>query len=272
MGVKDLEKFLPLVLINKNYVITSLNETGKAMLGDVVGKKCYNALYNLDKPCSEYNIGCPIATGGEDVDTVTLDFEVYLRAYGKLPVGGIYWESMINITNLSAIRSGIFDTLTGLHSRSFLSGVLEKFFYLWKRYKENFSVLFVDLDDLKGINEEYGRLTGDEALKKVGQCIALYLRKADIGVRYREDDFLVVLPKTKKEEAVKAAKRIQECIVSLPFVTRLSISIGIAESSGEDKKVENLLQRAEKALDYAKSRGKGKIAVARSTKEFYTVE
>lgn len=272
MGVKDLEKFLPLVLVNKNYVITSLNETGKAMLGDVLGKKCYSALYNLDKPCSEYDITCPIATGDEDVDTITLDFEVYLRAYGKLPVGGIYWESMINITNLSVIRSGIFDTLTGLHSKSFLSGILEKFFYMWKRYKETFSILFVDLDDLKGINEEYGRLTGDEALKKVGQCIALYLRKADIGVRHGEDDFLIVLPKTKKEEAVKVAKRIQECIVSLPFVTRLSASVGVAESSGEDKKVGDLLEKAEKALNYAKSKGKSRIAVARSAKEFYTVE
>lgn len=272
MGVKDLEKFLPLVLINKNYIITSLNETGKTMLGDVLGKKCYNVLYNLDKPCSEYNISCPIATGGEDVDTVTLDFEIYLRAYGKLPVGGIYWESMINITNLSAIRSGIFDSLTGLHSRNFLSGILEKFFYMWKRYKEIFSILLVDIDGLKDINEEFGRLTGDEALKKVGQCVALYLRKADVGVRYGEDDFLIVLPKTKKEEAVKVAKRIQECITSLPFVTKLSASVGIAETSGSDKKVEDLIERARKALNYAKGKGKGKIAVSRSAEEFYTVE
>jgi len=272
MGVKDLEKFLPLVLINKNYTITSLNETGKMMLGDVVGKKCYNALYNLDKPCSEYDIKCPIATGGEDVDTVTLDFEVYLRAYGKLPVGGIYWESAINITNLSAIRSGIFDALTGLHSRSFLTGILEKFFYMWKRYRETFSVLFVDIDELAKINEEYGRLTGDEALRKVGQCVSLYLRKADVGVRYGEDDFLVLLPKTKKEEAIKVAKRIHGCIDSLPFVTKLSVSIGIAESSGEDKKAEDLIERAKSSLEYAKNKGKGKIAVARSRDEFYVVE
>ena len=272
MGVEDLEKFLPVVLINRNYVVTSLNDTGKMMFGDVVGKKCYKVLYNLDKPCPEYNINCPIATGEENVDTVTLDFEVYLRTYGKLPVGGIYWESMINITNLSVIRSGVFDALTGLYSRSFLTGIIEKFFYMWKRYGEVFSILFIDMDNLKSVNDEYGHLTGDEALKKVGQCVKLYLRKADIGVRYGGDEFLIILPKTRKEEAIKVAKRIHECITTVPFVVKLSASIGIIESSDEDKSVEDMIERADKVLYYAKSKGKGKIAVAKSAEEFYAVE
>ena len=270
MGVEDLGKFLPVVLINRNYVITSLNDTGKMMFGDVVGKKCYKVLYNLDKPCPEYRTNCPIATGEENVDTVTLDFEVYLRTYGKLPVGGIYWESVINITNLSVIRSGVFDTLTGLHSKSFLTGIMEKFFHMWKRYREAFSILLIDMDSFKSINEEYGHLTGDEALRKVGQCIKLYLRKADIGVRFGGDEFLIILPKTKKEEAVKVARRIHGCITSVPFVTKLSASIGIAESSEEDSKVEDIMERAQKALRHAK--GKGKIAVAKSAKEFHAVE
>lgn len=271
MGIEELGKFLPVVLINRNYVITSLNETASMMLGNVVGKKCYQVLYNLNKPCAEYSINCPIASGKEDVDTVTLDFEVYLRTYGKLPVGGIYWESVINITNLSVIRSGVFDTLTGLYSRSFLSGVMEKFFHIWKRYEEVFSLLFIDVDDLKKINDEYGHLSGDEALKKIGQCIKLYLRKADIGVRYGGDEFLVILPKTKKEEAIKVAKRIRECAGSVPFMIKLSVSIGIVESSQEDTCVEDVIKRADKALSKAKAK-KGSIAVGGKEKEFYTVE
>ncbi|RLJ71606.1 diguanylate cyclase (GGDEF)-like protein [Hydrogenivirga caldilitoris] len=272
MGIEDLEKFLPVVLINRNYVVTSLNDTGKMMLGEVVGKKCFQVLYNLDKPCPEYNISCPILSGEENVDTVTLDFEVYLRTYGKLPIGGIYWESVINITNLSIIRSGVFDALTGLYSRSFLSGMIDKFFYMWKRYGEVFSVLFIDMDNLKQINDEYGHLTGDEALKKVGQCIKLYLRKADIGVRYGGDEFIVVLPKTRREEAIKVAKRIRECISSIPFVTKLSASLGVIESSEKDTKVEEMIERADKVLYYAKSVGEGTIAVAKTEEEFYTVD
>jgi len=271
MGVEDLEKFLPIAIINRNYVVTSLNDTGKMMLGDVVGKKCYKVLYNLEKPCSEYNINCPIAEGREDVDTVTLDFEVYLRTYGKLPVGGMYWESMINITNLSVIRSGVFDSLTGLYSRSFLTGLLEKFFYLWKRYGEIFSVLFIDIDDLKRINDEYGHLSGDEALKKIGQCIKLYLRKADLGVRYGGDEFLVLLPKTRREEAVHVARRIHECVGSVPFVVKLSATIGLTEVSEEDREVDDVLKRVDKALYNAKKRKKGSIGVAKSEEEFYTV-
>ncbi len=272
MGVEDLEKFLPVALINRNYIITSLNDTGKMMFGDVTGKKCYHVLYNLEKPCSEYNINCPIVSGEENVDTVTLDFEVYLRTYGKLPVGGIYWESVINITNLSVIRSGVFDSLTGLYSRNFLSGLLEKLFYIWKRYGEIFSILFVDLDNLKRVNDEYGHLTGDEALRKVGQCIKLYLRKADVGVRYGGDEFFIVLPKTRREEAVKVAKRIHGCIENIPFVAKLSATIGVIEVSEEDTDVDSIVDRADKALYFAKTNKKGSIAVAKSKEEFYLVE
>ena len=272
MSVEDLDKFLPVVLINKNYIITSLNETGKMMLGDVVGKKCYQVLYNLEKPCPEYNINCPIASGEENVDTVTLDFEVYLRAYGKLPVGGIYWESMINITNLSVIRSGVFDTLTELYSRSFLTGLMEKFLYMWQRYREVFSVLFLDIDNLKRINDEFGHLSGDEALKKVGQCIKLYLRRSDFGIRYGGDEFLVLLPKTRKENAVHVAKRIHECITTVPFMVKLSVTIGVAEIMEEDRSMDDVIGRVDKALYYAKNKRRGSIAVAKGKEEFYLVE
>jgi len=261
MSVEDLGKFLPVILINKQYIITSVNETAKTMLGDVVGKRCYQVLYNLDKPCPEFDIKCPIVTGEEDIDTVTLDFEVYLRSFGKLPVGGMYWESVVNITNLSVIRSGVFDPLTGLYSRSFVKGMVEKLFYMWKRYGEVFSLLYIDLDDLRRINKEFGNLTGDEAIKKVGQCAKLYSRKADVSVRYGNDEFLVILPKTKREESLIVAKRILRCVKELPFVTRLSVTIGLTQVSEGDRKVEDIYERVSEAMLYAKSHAKGHIAM-----------
>jgi diguanylate cyclase (GGDEF)-like protein len=237
------------------------------MLGDVVGKKCYQVFYNLEKPCPEYNIKCPIVSNEEEVDTVTLDFEVYLRAYGKLPVGGIYWESVINITNLTVIRSGVFDPLTGLYSRGFMSGILEKLFYMWKRYGEIFSLIFLDIDNLKQINDEYGHLTGDKAINKIGQCVKLYLRKADVAIRYGGDEFLIILPKTRKSEALVVAKRIHKCIEELPFVTELSTTIGVVEVSDEDKDVEHLLERVDKVLYFAKKERKGSIAVGKNNGE-----
>ena len=271
MGIKDLEKFLPVVLINKNYIITSLNDTGKMMLGDVVGKKCFQVLYNLDKPCQEYEIKCPIVSGEENIDTVTLDFEIYLRAYGRLPVGGIFWESMINMTNVNLLRSGVFDSQTELYSRSFLKGVLEKFLFMWQRYRDVFSLLIVDVDNLRRINEEYGHLTGDEALKKIGQCIKLYLRKSDFGIRYEGDSFIVLLPKTRLDKAVNVAQRISECVESIPFVSNLRVTIGVTEVKEEDKRPEDIISRALQALKFAGER-KEKIGVARSSEEFATVD
>ncbi len=272
MGVKDLEKFLPVVLINKNYVITSLNETGKMMLGDVVGKKCFQVLYNLDKPCQEYDIKCPLVSGEENIDTVTLDFEIYLRAYGRLPVGGIFWESMINMTNVNILRSGVFDRLTDLYSRSFLTGVLEKFLFMWQRYRDVFSVVMTDVDGLKRINQEFGHLSGDEALKKIGQCVKLYLRKSDFAIRYGGDEFLVLLPKTRLDKTVFVAQRIHECVKSVPFVSKLSVTIGVTEVREEDKKPEDIIKRADQALSFAKEKIRGGIAVARTGEDFYTVD
>ena len=272
MGIKDLEKFLPVILINKNYIITSVNESGRMMLGDVVGKRCYEVLYNLEKPCREYNIQCPIVSQEENIDTVTLDFELYLRAYGKLPVGGIFWESVINVTNINQIRSGVLDAITGLYSKNFLSGVMEKFFFMWQRYKDIFSILYLDMDHLSTINENYGRLSGDEALKKTGQCIKLYLRKSDFGFRYESDEFVVLLPKTKMDLAIKVAKRISESVESTPFLTSLSVHIGIAEVGTEDKNPEPIIERAQKALLFAKDKNGINIGASRGRDRFFIPE
>ncbi len=272
MGIKDLEKFLPVVLINKNYVITSLNETGRMMLGDVVGKKCYEVLYNLEKPCKEYNIKCPIASPEENIDTVTLDFELYLRAYGKLPLGGIFWESVINVTNLNQIRSGVFDATTGLYSKNFLSGVMEKFFFMWQRYRDVFSVLYIDMDHLSTINENFGRLSGDEALKKAGQCIKLYLRKSDFGFRYESDEFVVLLPKTRMELAIKVAMRITESVRAMPFLTPISVHVGVAEVTDEDRSSDMIIERSQKALMYAKEKKGANIGASEGKDRFFIPE
>jgi len=249
MSVEELGKFLPVVLINKQYTITSLNETAKTMLGDVVGKKCYQALYDLEKPCSEFDIKCPILTKEEEISTLTLNFEVYLRAYGKLPVGGLYWESLINITNIPMLRAGTIDMLTGLHTKSFMMGFLRKLIHMAKRYDETFSVLAIEIIDLTKISEEFGSLSADEAVKKVADCLKRFLRKSDVGIRFGSSELLAILPKTKKEEALKVASRIRGAIESTPFITRLSVSMGVVEGSKDEKDPEELI---EKALEFAK--------------------
>ncbi len=83
---------------------------------------------------------------------------------------------------------------------------------------------------------------------------------------------MIVLPKTRKEEASKVAKKIHECIENVPFVAKLSASIGMVESSEKDSSVEDIISRADKALYYAKTQKKGSIAVSNGEEEFYTVE
>ncbi len=264
MSIEELGKFLPVVLINRNYIITSINESARSMLGDAVGKKCYQVLYGLEKPCPEFNIKCPVASQEEGIDTVHLGFEVYLRSFGRLPFGGISWESPINITSLSVIRASVYDPLTGLYSPSFIKGMLEKLFYMWKRYGEIFSLLLIDIDDMGKINKEFGHLTGDEAIKKVGQSIKLCSRKADIVVRLKEDKFIVVLPKTDKEDAIVVARRIQKSVQELPFVSKLSVSIALVDVSREERGVDALMEKANRIMKYLKERYKGSIAYEES--------
>ncbi|QER41824.1 diguanylate cyclase [Thermodesulfobacterium sp. TA1] len=155
------------------------------------------------------------------------------------------------------------DQLTGLYNRTYLEDIIKRIFDLIKRGQE-YSVIFVDVDYLKDINDQFGHLTGDRYLKAVAEVIAKNSRAEDIPVRWGGDEFILII-RSDLEGAKKVAERILQgvkeiCLKVNGNEIKGSVSIGVAKIE-PDKSLEELIFKVDQALYQAKSEGKGKIKV-----------
>lgn len=270
--IDDIKGLIPTIIIDNYYTIVALNSSATKMFGNVIGKKCFNLLFGFDSPCYQKDITCPIYNKTIGIDTITLDLEVYLRSYGNIPLGGLFYESVINITKVEFIRSAILDPLTGIYNRRFMENFLDKTFHLWKRYNQIFCVISVDIDHLKEINDRYGHLAGDEAIIKVSTCLKTSIRDSDAVGRIGGDEFLIILPNTTLKDAESVAIRIVNCINKIRFIAPVSLSIGLTEVSKDDESFKQIIERADKALYKVKKSERGKIAVLKAHTDTYFIE
>ena len=156
------------------------------------------------------------------------------------------------------------DLLTGLYRREILNDLIEKEFYRSKRYGYHFSILMIDIDDFKKVNDTYGHLVGDKVLKKVAETTKKTIRKSDVAIRYGGEEFLIILPHTDLEAAKIAAERIRKNIEKLDVDgVKVTVSVGIADNSLSPK-LEDLIRKADQALYIAKRTGKNKVVAATS--------
>jgi len=163
-------------------------------------------------------------------------------------------------------RLASFDSLTGLLSRHAFFDNANNYVSLAKREKKSFSVLIIDLDHFKLINDRYGHPAGDAVLKLFADVVNSVARRSDIIGRLGGEEFAVVLPSTRSSEALEFAERLHHAInqAVLKFngsAILYSVSIGLAEfdkASGED--IDDLLARADLALYKAKQGGRNQTA------------
>lgn len=170
-----------------------------------------------------------------------------------------------------AIRSALTDGLTGAGNRISLENVMSRELDLAARYHQPLSILILDLDHFKSINDTYGHAAGDQVLKSVAQTIRATSRCADMTFRFGGEEFVVLLNKTDSEGASITAERLRSTIAGLSCIydkkdIPVTISIGIAVFDGYESK-ENLLARADKALYIAKANGRNQIIMAKPTTE-----
>lgn len=161
-------------------------------------------------------------------------------------------------------RSALFDALTGLPNRQLFVQQLEQAIARWRRNKTPFSVLFLDLDGFKLINDSLGHQMGDRVLKAVGADISQQLREVDTAARFGGDEFVMLLADTDASKAMVAAKRVQGALGQVrefdghEIVTRASI--GIASSAVEYDSAEDVLRDADAAMYRAKAVEPGTVA------------
>ncbi len=152
------------------------------------------------------------------------------------------------------------DELTGLYNRRYLREYAEQEIKRARRYNSSFSILILDLDNFKEINDTLGHLKGDLALKRFSNILSETIRESDIPARYGGDEFVLLLPDTTYKGAYRLAERIIEklrgaTIEGIP----LSCSIGIATYPEDGAMWDELFEQADKSLYAAKRMGKGRI-------------
>lgn len=160
-------------------------------------------------------------------------------------------------------RQATTDMLTGLFNRHRMSELLHEEIVRARRYGTPFSVMMLDIDHFKSINDRYGHDRGDEVLKALALRVDKVLRESDRFARWGGEEFLILLPGTDMPGALELAERCRQALTSSPFeeVGEVSASIGVALYES-DESMRELLQRADKALYQAKSAGRDRVEEA----------
>jgi two-component system, cell cycle response regulator len=160
------------------------------------------------------------------------------------------------------------DSLTGLFNRRALERKITEEFERAKRYGHPLSVLILDIDNFKQINDTYGHHGGDKALVKISETLREKTRRSDFPSRYGGEEFVLILPESDQESAVQAATKIHDEIRSCRFGTPekpflLTVSIGLSSTSLKDySDWRQMIEDADGALYHAKNTGKDRIELA----------
>lgn len=164
-------------------------------------------------------------------------------------------------------KTSITDPLTGIFNRLHLDNTLKLLLTVSTGNVQPTSVLLLDIDHLKRINDQYGHIVGDKALVAIASLMKKITRPNDLVGRWGGEEFLIICPNTGSEKATTIADRIVESLNSQPLLSdiHITVSIGIATASGKNEKdtVERLMQTADKRLYQAKAEGRNRIVASR---------
>jgi len=153
------------------------------------------------------------------------------------------------------------DPLTGLANRRHLIEQLEREFDRARRYQRPLTLLYMDLDNFKSINDRHGHLFGDEVMRGSARCMGAVLRSTDLLARIGGDEFAVLLPETGMSAARNVSKKLRKAINAYgeqlgPMVQGLSFCAGISQIHPDDVSIDDMLIRADSAQYLAKKSGK----------------
>lgn len=162
------------------------------------------------------------------------------------------------------------DPLSGLANRRFFVEQLEREFARAKRYRRPLTLLYLDLDDFKSINDRFGHVVGDDVICNLSLSMRAVLRSTDLLARIGGDEFAVLLPETTIKGGVGVTHKLKRALVAFTsrpdcVIPSLTFSAGLAQFRFEDESIDDLLARADHAQYKAKDAGKGQIRTQHDT-------
>ena len=165
-----------------------------------------------------------------------------------------------------SLEMAVTDALTGLHNRRYMAGQLQALVQRSNLGGDPVSVLVLDIDHFKAVNDGFGHDAGDEVLQEFAVRLATNVRAVDLPCRFGGEEFVIVMPDTKIEDAHRIADRIRRDVGAAPFRVMsgreqlsLTISVGVASSSGAGDTPEALLKRADEGVYEAKATGRNRV-------------
>lgn len=192
-----------------------------------------------------------------------VDTRIMIRFYVSLMLTGMFINMMVYIIEQqqkSLQKLVITDPLTGVLNRRCLDSSLQNCQERFQRNESKETVIMMDIDHFKNINDSYGHEVGDEILKKVVSLIKSRLRKLDMLFRYGGDEFIIILNEIDSDSAGKLAEELRK-LVEDSDVSKTTISMGIAELKKDESTID-WMSRCDKSLYKAKKDGRNRIAIA----------
>ena len=194
---------------------------------------------------------------------------LFVFGYSLLAIGVTKWikynESRQDELSLQANT----DELTGILNRRSFTSFVEYEFTKAKTRSEPFSLIIVDIDYFKIVNDQYGHLMGDEVLKSLSEIMSQSFRSADKVCRWGGEEFAILLPNTSITNAMTVAEKLRKKVEQDSFRHQLiqikyTISLGISESLSSDKSVDDIIRRADEALYLAKNENRNCVRSIRA--------
>ena len=232
----------------------------------------------------------PVVHQGQLIGLVTLGRRVDSRSYSPREIEAMgRWSEAIaealvphqlraeqahHLSKLEAVsrlyvdaqKRAVTDGLTGLTTHLHFQEQLAKRFYEARRFGQSLSLLLLDVDHFKRINDTYGHLTGDEVLRGISRTVQEQARGCDTVARYGGEEIAMILPQTDLDGACILAERLREAVEALNFheasgdrTFEVTASVGVAQLVAADQVADDLVDRADKALYQAKRRGRNRV-------------
>jgi two-component system cell cycle response regulator len=166
----------------------------------------------------------------------------------------------------ASMELAVTDPLTGLHNRRYLDNHLSALFDDAIARGRQMSILLLDIDRFKAINDGFGHDAGDEVLREFAERVRAHTRGIDLVARYGGEEIVVAVPDTPLEGAQAVAERIRERVEGSPFVVHgggrsieVTVSVGVAARQAGDRSAAEMLKRADLALYRAKEQGRNRV-------------
>ncbi|MBV1774765.1 GGDEF domain-containing protein [Burkholderiaceae bacterium DAT-1] len=243
---------------------------GDTLLGPLITRQDWQAI--------RHEMGNALALDNLEFRLAGADDERWgMLSARHVPMGAEFDAMLIGIADISERKAhemrlaneAMTDMLTGLPNRRYFMNRSLAACEMARRYARPLSVLMIDLDHFKRINDRYGHAMGDKVLHLVAQTIQSSLRQPDVCGRLGGEEFAAMLPEASLTQALEAAERIRQAVAALRFdvpegdVVQMTVSIGVAQYDPKSVEIEPALEAADRALYRAKAAGRNRVMLAR---------